>query len=66
MSNNKDVGDFSNYAVDMLVDSILKKHGARLEPDKIKPKEKEQLKNLVDNLKKSVEGLSENKKDKKD
>ncbi|MGY0694397.1 hypothetical protein ACW2QC_16715 [Virgibacillus sp. FSP13] len=56
----------SRPIIDMLVDSTLKKHGATLEPSKIDPKEKEQIKKMVDNLRKSVEDLSREEKEEKE
>lgn len=66
MSNQKGYGNLSNDVLDMLVDSTLKKHGVKLEPNKLDDTEKEQLKKMVDNLKKNVEALIEsNSKEKK-
>lgn len=66
MSKGKDFKK-TNPIVDMLVDSTLKRHGVKLEETKIDPKEKEQLKNMVDNLISNVEALTkENKEKEKD
>lgn len=46
----------------MLVDSTLKKHDVKLEADKIDDKTKEELRELVNDLQKSVHSLTENKK----
>lgn len=56
MSNNYQ--NLSNEVVDVLVDSILKKHDVRLEPDKINREDKEQIINMINNLKKSVDELT--------
>lgn len=62
MSNNNDSKNVSNQTIDMLVGSILKKHGAKLEAEKVGPKEKEELKNMINNLTKSVEAITAEKK----
>lgn len=66
LSNQKDSGNSPNHVIDMLIDSTLKQHGARLEPGKIERNEKEQLKNLVNNLKENVEVLEKTKQEKED
>ncbi|MDL4839755.1 hypothetical protein [Aquibacillus rhizosphaerae] len=53
-------------SVDMLLDSIFKKHGVNLDKQKIDAKEKEALKGIVDNLKKSVDEVLQEKKETKD
>lgn len=59
LSNSKDSKNVSNQTIDMLVGSILKKHGVKLEAEKVGPKEKEELKNMIANLKKSVDAITE-------
>lgn len=65
LPNSKDFGNVSNHVIDMLVDSTLKKHGVKLEPEKIGSKEKDELKNMVDTLKNSVDALTKEMKEKK-
>ncbi|MEN1967133.1 hypothetical protein WMZ97_03545 [Lentibacillus sp. N15] len=58
MSESKDVGNFSNQIIDMLVDHTLKKHGAQLDANKLDTKDKERIKDLVESLKQSVDSLT--------
>lgn len=62
MSNNYE--KLSNDVVHVLVDSILKKHDVRLEPGKIDREEKEQIVNMINNFKKSIEELNIDHKEK--
>ncbi|UOR13109.1 hypothetical protein [Halobacillus amylolyticus] len=63
LSKNKDFENVSSQIVDMIVGSTLKKHGVKLDPDKIDPKEKEELRKIVNNLQESVDAFTK-KKDK--
>ncbi|MBM7599732.1 hypothetical protein JOC34_002100 [Virgibacillus halotolerans] len=66
MQNNKDFENVSNHVIDMLLDSTLKKHGVKLETEKVGQKEKEELKTMVESLKKSVDQLSQKTNEKKE
>lgn len=59
LSKNKD--DFENVSrqiIDMIVGTTLKRHGVKLNEEKIDPKEKEELRKMVNNLRDSVEALT--------
>lgn len=62
MENNKNFEDASNHIIDMLLNSTLKQHGQKLKVEKISREQKEELENMVENLKKSVDQLSNKKK----
>ncbi|ASK61095.1 hypothetical protein CFK37_02230 [Virgibacillus phasianinus] len=64
--SNKENKNLSGHVIDLLVDSTLKKHGVKLEPEKLDGKQKEELKNMVNNLTKSVEALKRDKKENKE
>ncbi|ASK61089.1 hypothetical protein CFK37_02190 [Virgibacillus phasianinus] len=64
--SNKENKNLSGNVIDLLVDSTLKKHGIKLEPEKLDDKQKEELKNMVNNLRKSVESLNQDKKESND
>ncbi|UOQ92853.1 hypothetical protein MUO14_20970 [Halobacillus shinanisalinarum] len=67
MSKNKDFENVSSQIVDMIVGSTLKKHGVKLDPQKIDSKEKEELRRIVNNLQESVDAFTKKKdKDKKE
>ncbi|MDY0393276.1 hypothetical protein ACFSMW_14585 [Virgibacillus halophilus] len=59
-SNHKAV---SNQIIDLLVETTLKKHGAKLDASKLGSEDKERIKNLVQGLKQSVEDLVSDNKD---
>lgn len=65
VSKGEDLSKISNQIVDMLVGSTLKRHGVKLGEKEIDPKEKEEIKKMVNNLKESVEALSKTKKTEK-
>lgn len=66
MSNSKGSNKVSNQVIDMLVDSTLNKHGVKLGDKEIDAKQKEELKGLVDNLRKSVDKLTQDMKEKEE
>ncbi|MFC4401742.1 hypothetical protein [Gracilibacillus xinjiangensis] len=47
----------SEKIIDMLVGTTLKRHNVQLDSQKLSEEDREQLKNLVDELKKSVQSL---------
>ncbi|MFD2924225.1 hypothetical protein [Halobacillus naozhouensis] len=59
MSNNND--DFQNISgriIDMIVGSTLKKHGVKLDPNRIDPEQREEIKKIVEDLRKSADSLT--------
>lgn len=66
LSNSKGSNKVSNQVIDMLVDSTLNKHGVKLGDKEIDAKQKEELKGLVDNLRKSVDKLTQDMKEKEE
>lgn len=64
MSNNEGYKNIPKQVIDMLVDTTLNKHGAKMDAEKLDPEEKERIKNLVVNLKKSVDDLTQAQKEK--
>ncbi|WP_077324190.1 hypothetical protein [Virgibacillus siamensis] len=65
MSKGEDLSKISNQIIDMLVGTTLKKHGVELGKKEIDPKEKEEIKKMVENLRESVEAISKKKKTEK-
>lgn len=65
MPDNKGFENVSNQVIDVLVDATLKKHGVKLQAEKIGQKEKDELKAMVDTLKKSVDQLTKKENEKK-
>lgn len=66
MPNNKDFENISSQVIEVLVDSTLKRHGAKLQPEKIGQKEKDELKAMIETIKKSVDQLTKKTNEKKD
>lgn len=58
MSNNKNFNEATSKVIDLLVDSTLKKHDVELDGKKIDDKTKEELRDLVKDLQKSVQSLT--------
>ncbi|WP_186576737.1 hypothetical protein [Aquibacillus kalidii] len=56
--------DISFKSVDALVASTLKKHGAKLDKDKLEPKDKETILDVVKNMQKSVDEITKKTTDK--
>jgi len=63
MAKYDEINQASKKLIDMLVDSTLRKHDVKLEADKIDQDTKEELRELVQELQKSVQALSEKQKD---
>ncbi|MBT2217929.1 hypothetical protein F3157_19515 [Virgibacillus dakarensis] len=63
MSNNNGFENFSTQIIDMLVDTTLKKHGTKLDPEKLDSQDKERIRNLVESLKQSVDDLTRVRKE---
>ncbi|GGB49005.1 hypothetical protein GCM10011409_28230 [Lentibacillus populi] len=63
MSNNNGFENFSTQIIDMLVDTTLKKHGAKLDAEKLDSQDKERIRNLVESLKQSVDDLTRVRKE---
>lgn len=57
MSEKKNDENFSKEVIDLLVDQTLKRHDAKLNADKLDEEDKESIRNLVENLKQSVNDL---------
>lgn len=55
--SNKEIKNASEKLIDMLVGSTLKRHNAELDGTSLDEEEKEQLRNIVEELKQSVEAL---------
>ena len=64
LQDHNDFDKVSNSVIDMLLDSTLKKHGVKLETEKINEKQKEELRTMVARLKKSVDQMSQTKTNK--
>lgn len=63
MAKYDEINQVSKKLIDMLVDSTLRKHDVKLEADKIDQDTKEELRELVQELQKSVQALTEKQKD---
>ncbi len=63
MAKYDEINQASKKLIDMLVDSTLRKHDVKLEADKIDQDTKEELRELVQELQKSVQALTEKQKD---
>lgn len=63
MAKYEEFNQISKKIIDMLVDTTLKKHDVKLEADKIAPETKDELRELVQELQKSVHALTQQQKD---
>lgn len=66
LPNNKEFENVSSQVIDVLVDSTLRKHGVKLQAEKIGQKEKEELVAMIETIKKSVDQLTKKVNEKKD
>ncbi|SES23619.1 hypothetical protein SAMN04487944_1263 [Gracilibacillus ureilyticus] len=59
MVSNSDFKDTSEKIIDLLVGTTLKRHNIQLDSRNLSAEDREQLKSLVNELKRSVQSLSE-------
>ncbi|TCT25660.1 hypothetical protein EDD68_103215 [Melghiribacillus thermohalophilus] len=50
--------DISEKTLNMLVDSVLNRHGVKLSRARISPREKQQLRRLINDLRRNVDALN--------
>lgn len=63
--SNSNFKNTSEKIIDMLVGATLKRHNVQLDSKSLNDEEKQQLKNLVEELKQNVQSLQEKSKEDK-
>lgn len=66
MSEENNYENMSKQVIDLLVDQTLKKHDAKFDANKLDEKDKESIRDLVENLKQSVHDLQKRETEEED